>query len=117
MYASIYVYRVPRDNVDAFLRVGYAAANIYREFGAVNVEIFRGSDMQAKYGCATYSDVLETVGDEVVLVEIDRFRDREHHDEVMTAVDADKRIDKLYEEMSALIHIGQVVRGEFELAS
>jgi len=114
MFTPIYVYRVPRENVEAFLRVQGEAAVIYREFGALDDEIFAPANMKAKYGCVAFPEALEVAEGEEVFVSLSRFRDRVHHDEVMGRVDADERINELYKEVTALMDVGRVVRGEFQ---
>ncbi|MBE3598632.1 MAG: hypothetical protein IMX02_07485 [Limnochordaceae bacterium] len=41
-------------------------------------------------------------------------RDRVHHDEVMARVDGDERIVMLYRQLTQLIDVSRVVRGEFD---
>ena len=114
MYTSIYIYRVSKKNVDAFLRVQREAATIYEHYGALDDVTYVTSDLKAKYGCVAFGDALGIAEDEVILVGISSFRDRTHHDEVMAKVDSDKRIEELYAEVTALLDVGRVVRGEFE---
>ena len=114
MYTSIYVYRVPRKNVEAFLRIQQKAASIYRRYGALRDESFAPVHLEAKYGCVSFSDTFRVEEGEQVFIGMSRFRDRAHHDEVMARVDSDQVINELYESMTALIDLGCVVRGEFE---
>ena len=114
MFTSIYIYRVPRKNVEAFLRVQQEAASIYRRYGALDDETFAPVDLQAKYGCMAFSDAFGVGKDEEVFVGLSRFRDRAHHDQVMAQVDSDDRIGELYDKVMALLDVGRVVRGEFE---
>lgn len=114
MFTSIYIYRVPRKNVDAFLRVQQEAAEIYQRYGALADETFAPVNLEAKYGCMSFGDTLSVGEDEEVFVSLSRFRDRAHHDEVMAQADSDERISELYDEVTTLIDIGRVVRGEFE---
>lgn len=114
MYTSIYIYRVQRDKVAAFLRVQREAAAIYCQYGALDDETFAPCNLEAKYGCVPFAAAFEVEAGEEVLVSLGRFRDLAHHDEVMGRVDADDRISKLYEEMTSLLDVGRVVRGEFE---
>ena len=114
MFTSIYIYRVARENVEAFLRVQQQAAAIYQRCGALEDETFALANSGAKYGCAAFSDVLDVGEEEQVFISISRFRDRAQHDEVMARVDADDRISELYKEVTELLDVGHVVRGEFE---
>ena len=114
MFASIYIYRVPRQNVKAFLRIQRQAADIYRAYGALDDETFGPVDLEAKYGCVAFAGGLALAKGEDILVGISRFRDEAHHAEIMKQVDADPRINELYDEVAALLDVGRIVRGEFE---
>lgn len=114
MFTSIYIYRVPRKNVDAFLRIQQEAAEIYQRYGTLDDETFAPVNIEAKYGCVSFSDILDVEEDEEVFIGISRFRDRAHHDQVMSQVDSDERISDLYGEVTKLLDINRVVRGEFE---
>lgn len=113
MYTAIYIYRVPSENVEAFLKVQREAAAIYLQHGALDDETLAPSHLEAKYGCVAFPDALEAGQGEEVFVSLSRFRDRAHHEEVMGRVDADDRIDDLYEEITGLMDVGRVARGEF----
>lgn len=114
MFTSIYVYRVPRQNSEAFLQVQREAAAIYQEYGALDDETFAPVNLESKYGCIAFPGALEVGEDEELFVSLSRFRDRSHHDEVMGLVDADGRIELLYEQVTGLLDVGRVVRGEFQ---
>ena len=114
MFISIYIYRVPHENVDVFLRVQREAAAIYRRYGAIDDATFAPVNLEAKYGCAGFPGALDIREGEEVLIGLSSFHDRPHHDTVMAQVDRDERISELYEEVVGLMDVGRVVRGEFE---
>jgi uncharacterized protein YbaA (DUF1428 family) len=114
VYTSIYLYRLLRENAEAFLQVQRDAADIYRQYGALEDETFAPFDLEAKYGCLAFTDVLELTEGEVLYVGLSRFRDKAHHDEVMAKVDTDARIDQLFEQVTGLLEMSRLVRGEFE---
>jgi uncharacterized protein YbaA (DUF1428 family) len=114
MFSSIYMYRVPRENFEAFLRVQREAAVIYQEYGALGDETFAPANLKPKYGCIAFPAAFEVKEGEELLISLSRFRDRAHHDEIMKLVDADDRIDRLYEQVTRLVEVDRVVRGEFE---
>jgi len=114
VFASVYIYRVPRQNVDAFLSVQREAAAIYRQHGAADDETYAARDLEPKYGCAGFMQVLATEGDEELLIGLTRFQDQAHRDRVMARVDADPRINQLYNKVTTLLDVGRIVRGEFE---
>jgi uncharacterized protein YbaA (DUF1428 family) len=114
MFISIYIYRVPRENVGVFLRVQRDASEIYRRHGAIDDVTFAPVNLEAKYGCAGFTDALDIREEEEVLIGLSSFHDRPHHDTVMAQVDRDERISELYEAVASLLDVGRVVRGEFE---
>ena len=114
MFISIYIYRVPRENVDVFLRVQRDAAGIYRRYGAIDDETFAPVNLEAKYGCAGFTGALDISEGEKVFIGMSSFHDRLHYDTVMAQVDRDERISELYEEVASLLDVGRVVRGEFK---
>jgi len=116
LYTSIYIYRVPNKNIDAFLQVQKEASEIYQKYGAIEDVTFAAFDVEAKYGCLGFLDILETRNDETMFVGLSRFENRVHHDEVMAKVDQDSQINILYEKVTSLIEINRVVRGEFAFA-
>lgn len=116
MYVSVYIYRVPRENVAGFLHVQKEAAAIYQRYGALVDETYGLVPLEAKYGCSTFPQALDVGKGEEVFFGLSRFRDRAHHDEVMAQVDRDERINELYDEVTKLVDVARVVRGEFELA-
>lgn len=91
-------------------------AAIYKAHGAVEDITYAPADLTPKYGCTGFPEALAPAPDEVILVEITSFRDRAHHDEVMARVDADERVLALYREVSGIIDVARVVRGEFDRA-
>ena len=93
--------------------VGEAAAVVVRH-GALGCEVFAPAELAGKYGCRPFTEALEVREGERVYLEVMRFRDRGHHDEVMGKVDSDPGIDELHEELSSLMDMGRVIRGEFE---
>ena len=116
MYTSIYIYRVPRRHVAAFLRVQAAALAIYRAHGALDDATYAPADLAARYGCAGFADAIGCGADEELYLSVSQFRDRAHHDEVMAIVDSDPQIAALYDEVVAVLDVGRIIRGEFERA-
>jgi uncharacterized protein YbaA (DUF1428 family) len=112
---ALYIYPVPRRLADDFIRIQTDASRIYREHGALEDVTYAPASLEARYGCASFRDTLALGDDEDLYVGYARFRDRGHHDQVIARVDADPRISALYRQVSELIDVGRIVRGEFEL--
>ena len=114
MYTVIYLFPVARANVEGFFRVQREAGAIYKRYGALDDETLAPLNLEAAYGCAGFGSVFELKENEELFIGLSRFRDRNHHDEVMAKVDADPKIGDLYTEMLTLIDMSRTVRGEFE---
>ncbi|MCE7986646.1 MAG: DUF1428 family protein [Caldilinea sp. CFX5] len=114
MFSSIYIYRVPQNNVAEFLRIQAAAAVIYRQYGALDDETFVPVNLDAKYGCIALDDEIALRPDERIFISVSRFRDRTHHDAVMAQVDNDPEITQLYQQITKILDVSRILRGEFE---
>jgi uncharacterized protein YbaA (DUF1428 family) len=113
-YLVTNLFRVPAEKEAAILRVLDEAAVVVNECGAAACEVFALADAPTKYGCRPLGEAFGAGAGERVCLEIMRFRDRAHCDEVMAKLDADPRIGPLYERLTALIDIATVARGELE---
>ncbi len=114
MFSSIYIYRVPQSKIDEFLRIQTAAAIIYRRYGALDDETFAPVNLDAKYGCMALYDEIALGPDEQLFISASRFRDRAHHDVVMAQVDNDPEITELYQQITQILDVSRILRGEFE---
>jgi uncharacterized protein YbaA (DUF1428 family) len=114
VFTVVYIFLVPRKNVDKFLRIQQAASEIYRSHGALEEETFALVNHEAKYGCVPFTKGIDVGEDEEVFVSLSRFPDKTHHDQVMVKIDSDPRIDQLYREINGVVEVGRVLRGEFE---
>ncbi len=117
MLVQLYIYRVLKENVSAFLQIQKEAASLYKKYGALDDETFRTSNLESKYGCIAFPDVLKIKDDELIFFSLTRFHNRSHEDQVMAKVNSDERINELYDRVTHLIEINRVVRGEFELVT
>lgn len=114
MYRLLYIFRVPKQHVQQFLRINQEAAAIYRCHGALESEVMRAADIGPKYGCLGIGDTMQASDNQVVFIGIDGFRDQAHCREVMPKVDADSRINELFAQIQQVVDLSTVVRGEFE---
>lgn len=113
MYLEIYLYPVKEAKLEDFLRINKAAESIYLSYGALESETYFAKSVEAQYGCLGFDSAIELEDDEVLMMEINRYRDKTHQVEVLSQVDIDPKIDTLYNEMIQVIDIGRTVRGEF----
>jgi uncharacterized protein YbaA (DUF1428 family) len=114
MYTSVYLFRVPNEHVIEFIRIQKEAAAIYLSYGSLREETLIANDLQAKYGCIGFDNILPNTPSETVFIASSTFNDKHHHDTCMERIDADVRILELYDALKNIIAIESVVRGEFE---
>lgn len=114
MFTTINIIPILCGHVDAFLRIERAADAIYREYGGLGNEILSPVNLDPSYGCAAFGAVLDVAADEAVYIVVDRFHDRAHYAQMMGRVNADPRIDALFDEFAHLVEVRRIVRGEFE---
>lgn len=114
MYNVLYLYPVLKQNKDRFIEINKKAALIYKEYGAIEDETYQSTFIEAVYGCKGMDSSVELHGDETLMCSVSTFTSKQHHDLVMEKVDADERIEELYNDMIKVIDMNRVVRGEFE---
>jgi uncharacterized protein YbaA (DUF1428 family) len=114
MYQSIFLYRVPKENVDAFVQIQREVAEIYRREGALENMTFVASNLEAQYGFLAIDSAFPLAEQEVVLVELATYRDRAHQNEVAKKLATDERSIKLYQKLLTILDRKRQVYGEFE---
>lgn len=114
MYQSIFLYRVPKENVDAFVQIQSEVAGIYRRYGALGNVTFVASNLEAQYGFLAFDEAFTVAEQEVILIELATYRDRAHQDEVSRKLATDERSIMLYKKMLTVLDRKRQVYGEFE---
>ena len=89
MFVAIYKYTMPDDKTKKYVDLEKQAIQIYQEHGCLGVEIYRDAQDPRKW------------------MEINRYKDRAHFNEVMEAVDRDPKIRSLLQEFIQLFEDGQ----------
>lgn len=84
MFVVVYHYQVPIDKTKQYILLEKQAVKVYMDHGCLGVEIYRDSKDPRRW------------------MEINRFRDWEHYNEVVGAVEDDPRIRPLYDEFMSL---------------
>lgn len=84
MFVVVYHYQVPMDKTKEYIMLEKRAIKVYLEHGCLGVEIYRDAKDPRRW------------------MEINRFKDRDHYNEITAAVDDDPRIKQLYEEFVSL---------------
>lgn len=113
MFISLYFYRIPKNQIDEFIRIQKKSAEIYRKYGAVDDWTFGAEDLTSKYGCDSFLNSIRIEPTESLFLSLSQFVSREEHDRVMALVDCDPEIANLFEEACIVMDISRVIRGEF----
>lgn len=114
MYLEIYLYPVLEESKEQFLIINREAERIYKEYGAIESETYTAASIQPQYGCLGMVSTVELRENEILMLEINRYYNKEHHGQVLEKVDNDEQIKKLYDQMTKVIDMSRTVRGEFK---
>lgn len=84
MFIATYHYTMPTEKTKQYIMLEKQAIKIYMEHGCLGVEIYRDAKDPRRW------------------MEINRYKDRQHYNEVIATVDEDPRIAPLFEEFIGL---------------
>ena len=88
MFIITYRYSLPPEKSRDYITLGQKAIQIYLEHGCLGVEIYRDPQNPRKW------------------MEINKYHDEKHHEEVTAAVEKDPRIETLLKEFLGLFEQG-----------
>jgi uncharacterized protein YbaA (DUF1428 family) len=104
--------RTPKKNHDALLKIGKQTDIFYRKHG-VSKFVYRLNARENMMDFINLSKAISANDDEDVWLEILSYRDAKHLEEVMKAMEGDKRANELYKEAMELITPGSIMFGDF----
>ena len=111
---AIFLYRAPKENHDALVKVNKHSHNFFMKHGVLKFEVF---NLNARKNMMEFVNIAKTIsaGDnEEVWMEIQSYRDIKHVQEFMKAIEGDKSGDEMYAEFMRLITPGSIVTfGDF----
>ncbi len=114
-YLQLYIYRVQQGHREEFLNIMRKARQIYHKYGADGEELFFLHNRKSKYGLKGLWEVLPAAEGEEIWIGLDCYQNVKQCEEVMKKVNADPKIDPLYERIIQLVgSASHIVRGEFE---
>jgi hypothetical protein len=116
-YLAVVLFPVPLVFADRFVAINQQAARRYLQLGAAGTEILQLTDGTAKYGCRGLAAAITLKEDETLFMVLDRFRDKDHFNEVDALVAQDASCRALFEDLTAIIDISRSVRLECEAAT
>ena len=104
--------RAPKENHDALVKIGKETDLFYKKHG-VSKSVYKMNAGEDIMDFVSLSKVISASDDEDVWLEILSYRDINHVQEVMKALEGDKRGNELYTEAMELITPGSIVIGDF----
>lgn len=109
---KIFFIRAPKKNHDALIKIGKQTDIFFKKHGVSKY----GYRLNAREDMMDFVNLSKTISandDEDVWLEIQFYRDINHVQEVMKALEGDKRASELYDESMKLITPGPIVFGDF----
>jgi uncharacterized protein YbaA (DUF1428 family) len=104
--------RAPKKNRDALAKIGKETNYFFRKHG-VSKFLYRLNARENMTDFVDVSKIISANDDEDVNLEILSYRDSTHVEEVMKAMESDKRANELYKESMKIITPGSIVFGDF----
>lgn len=104
--------RVPKKNRDALAKIGKETDNFFRKHG-VSKFVYRLNEKENITDFVNISKIISANDDEDVNLEILSYRDVKYVEDVMKAMQDDKRANELYIESMKIITPGSIVFGDF----
>jgi uncharacterized protein YbaA (DUF1428 family) len=105
--------RAPRENRDALIQIGKQTDDFFRKHGVIKY-VYKLNARDNRMDFVNFSKTISANDDEDVWLEIQSYRDAKHVQEVMEAMEGDKKANELYKEAMELITPGSVVFGDFD---
>lgn len=104
--------RAPKKNRDALAKIGKETDDFFNKHG-VSKFVYRLNARENMMDFVNISKIISANDDEDVNLEILFYRDAKHVEEVMKAMEGDKRANEVYKESMEIITPGSIVFGEF----
>jgi len=109
---KIFFIRAPKENHDTLVKIGKQTDIFFKKHG-VSKYGYRLNTREDMMDFVNLSKTISAADDEDVWLEIQFYRDANHVQEVMKAMEGDKRANELYKEVMELITPGPIVFGDF----
>ena len=110
----LFVYRTPKKNHDAMIRVNKQSVDLFRKFG-VRLESFQLTSTEAMMDFTNIAKAVSANQDEEeVWLELQFYRDQKHLEDVMAKMEHDEIGPQLFREFMGLVTPGSgVIMGDF----
>ena len=113
-HVQLYIYRLPKKNHDAMVRLNNRYSDVYRKHGARRSEFFQ---LEGNETLMDFTNLAKTVSanrDEEVRLELNFYIDRKHRDDVMAKMKNDESAHPLFGQFMDIVTSGyNTIMGEF----
>lgn len=106
-YVQLYMYRVPKKNHDAMLDLERRIDEGWKKHGIVQSEFFQLTPHENVKGFTNFAERISARHDEEIWVELQRYRDRQHRDEIFAAIRKDMPMLQLFGQFYGLVTAGE----------
>lgn len=105
-YAQLFIYRVPKKNHNAMVKLQEQIVSKWKKHGILFSEFFQLTPGETVKGFTNLAETVSAGSDEEVWVEVQRYRDREHRDEIFAAIRKDMSLLELFGQFYGLVTAG-----------
>lgn len=105
-HVQIYVYKLPKKNHDAMVRLVKKFITLYRKYGTKSWDIYQLNSTDAMEGMTNMAKTVSASPDEEVWVEVDHYKDRKSMDSAMGAIMQDPNAGELFGELASTVSQG-----------
>jgi len=114
-YAQVFVYRVPKSNHDAMMKLEERILAGWKKHGILASDFFQLANAELVRGFTNIAETVGANGDEEVWVEVEHYRDKEHREAVFAAIRKDTGMLELFGQWYGLVTQGKnSVMGDFD---
>lgn len=111
---AIFLYRAPKKNYDALVKINKHSHDFFMKHGVLKFEVYNLNTRENMMEFVNLAKTISAADDEDVWLEIQSYRDAKHVQEFMKSMEGDKSGDAMYQEFMKLITPGSVVTfGDF----
>ena len=113
-YAQLFVFRVPKKNREAMQKLEERLVSMWKKHGIVESEFFQLTAHETVKGFTNLAETVSAGQDEEVWVEVQRYRDRGHRDQIFAEVRQDMPMLELFGQWYGLVTPGvNSIMGDF----
>lgn len=111
---ALFLYRAPKENHDALVKVNRHSHDFFMKHGILKFEVYNLNTREDMMGFVNLAKTISASDNEDVWMEIQYYRDANHVQEFIKAIESDKSGNEMYNEFMRLITPGSIVTfGDF----